>query len=264
MKTILEKTRETLEGLVAKYNKAIVDKSLEAKTEAETAIKSALKDYRKQKLDSVLYRLKQEQNPMMAAVKMLTYPILRTKVIREEGIETRIDLVESNVRVDLVKVAEYCGLSSLWKYKVEKLGLLLAMRAAKELGMPVDELTKMTKDYRMTDLARAEKMGETPSSNTQITKLIQNILDEVLPAAGKANSHDATYMWLASTRAGKEAKTLKVCDGRLAMNLFTDVANRIVTDGVYSVDYKKVEGAAPAVADAPEAEAEVTPVEKSA
>lgn len=238
-KTVLEETREKLEGYCDDYNKALLGKDMAAKNEAEANIKDALKQYKKQKFDSVLYQLKQEENPVLAAVRQLTYPILRSKIVRDEGIETGIELVESEARINLVKVCEYCGLSTVWQYKVEKIGLLLALRAAKELKVPASELKAMTKDYRMNDLARKVEMGETPESNTQIVGMIQTVLDEILPKAGKANAHDAAYMWMACTRAGREAKTVKVCDGKTAHNLFMDVANRIVTKGRYTVDYRR-------------------------
>ena len=97
----------------------------------------------------------------------------------------------------------------------------------------------------MNELSRKVEMGETPESNTQIVAMIQSIMDEVFPGKGKANSHDAAYMWMAATRAGREAKTIKVCDTRLAHNLFLDVANRIITKGRYEVDYRKVKASEP-------------------
>lgn len=239
-KTIVEEIREKLEGYVGDYNKALLKKDFNALKEAETNIDGEVKAYKKAKQDSVLYALSQEEDPMMAAVKMLTYPVLRAKLVKEEGEVTGMELVEQDARISLVKVAERCKLPTAWQYKVEKLGLLLSLRAAKELGIPARELKAMTKDYRMNDLSRKVEMGETPDSNTQIVAMIQSIMDEVFPGKGKANSHDAAYMWMAATRAGREAKTIKVCDGRLAHNLFADVANRIVTKGKYTVDYRKV------------------------
>lgn len=239
-KTVCEEIRERLEGYVADYNKALLNKDFNAKQEAETNIKGTVTEYKKARQDAVLYQLSQEADPMMAAIKMLTYTILRPKVMKEEGIETGIELVEAEARINLVKVAERCKLPTAWQYKVEKLGLLLSLRAAKEIGIPARELKSMTKDYRMNDLSRKVEMGETPESNTQIVAMIQSIMDEVFPGKGKANSHDAAYMWMAATRAGREAKTIKVCDTRLAHNLFADVANRIITKGRYDVDYRKV------------------------
>lgn len=239
-KTICEEIREKLEAAIGDYNKALLNKDFEAKTEAETNIKGYVAEYKKAKQDAVLYQLSLEADPMMAAVKMLTYPILRAKSVKEDGIETGMELVEGEARVNLVKVAERAKLPTAWQYKVEKIGLLLSLRAAKELGIPARELKSMTKDFRMNDLARKVEMGETPDSNTQIVAMIQTVMDEVFPGKGKANSHDAAYMWMAATRAGREAKSLRVCDTRMAHNLFADVANRIITKGKYTVDYKKV------------------------
>lgn len=255
-KTVCEEIREKLEGAVADYNKALMNKDFNGKQEAETNIKGYISDYKKAKQDAVLYQLSLEEEPMVAAVKMLTYPILRAKPVKEDGIETGVELVETDARVNLVKVAERAKVCPDWQYKVEKIGLLLSLRAAKELGVSARALKNMTKDYRMHDLARKVEMGETPDSNTQIVNLIQSVMDEVFPGKGKANAHDAAYMWMAATRAGREAKTIKVCDSRLAHNLFADVANRIITKGKYDVDYRRVKTEGPKAEAKPEAETE--------
>ena len=127
VKTVLEETKEKLDGYIQDYNKALLNKDLAAKNEAEANIKGAVKDYKKQKFDSVLYALKQKDNPLAAAIEQLTYTTLRAKSVKEDGIETGMELVDSDVRIDLVRVCEYCNISALWKYKVEKLGLLLAL-----------------------------------------------------------------------------------------------------------------------------------------
>ena len=238
-KTVLEQSAKRLEGFVGEYNKAFLSKNFEAIKEAEENLTKELKVYKKAASDAVLYRLKGTENPVLEAVKQLTYEVFRTKTVKDDnGNDCGIELVVADARIDLVKVCEYCGLPTVWKYKVEKLALLLALRAAKELKIPASEIKVMNYKFKMDELARKVDLGETPDSNNQITKAIQSIMDEVLPGLGKANAHDAAYMWMASTRAGREAKCLKVADARMAHRLFADVANRIVTKGRYTVDYK--------------------------
>ena len=240
-KTVLEQSKERLDGFVNDYNKAFLAKNFEGVKEAEENLSKELKAYKKAASDACLYHLKGEENPVLAAVKQLTYGVFRTKTVRDDnGNEHGIELVPSEARIDLVKVCEYCDLPTVWKYKVEKLALLLALRAAKELKIPASEIKVMNYKFKMDELARKEEMGETPSSNNQIVKAIQMIMDEVFPGLGKANAHDAAYMWMASTRAGREAKCIKVADAKMAHRLFADVANRIVTDGRYTVDYRMV------------------------
>ena len=265
-KTVLETSAERLKEFVEDYNKAFLAKSLDSMHEAEENLNKELKAYKKAAFDAVLYRLKGAENPVLEAVKELTYGVFRAKKVRDDnGNETGIELVPSDARIDLVRVCEYCEISTVWRYKVEKLALLLALRAAKELNIPASEIKVMNFKFKMDEMAREQDMGGTPSSNNQIVKSIQMILDEVLPGLGKANSHDAAYMWMASTRAGREAKCIKVADSKMAHRLFADVANRIATNGRYSVDYRmikeKAEKPAPAKA---EAETVVVPAEQAA
>lgn len=262
-KTVLEQSAERLAGFVDDYNKAFMAKSFDGIKDAEENLKKELKAYKKAASDAVLYRLSGTDNPVLEAVKQLTYQVFRTKMVKDDnGNDCGIELVPTDARIDLVKVCEYCKLSTNWQYKVEKLALLLALRAAKELKIPASEIKVMAWKFRMNELARKQEMGETPESNTQIVTAIQMIMDEVLPGLGKANSHDAAYMWMAATKAGREAKCIKVADAKMAHRLFAEVANRIVTKGRYSVDYKMIKEAKPETK--PEAAAEVTAVEKSA
>lgn len=238
-KTILETSAERLNKFVDDYNKAFLAKSLDGMKDAEENLTKELKAYKKAAFEAVLNRLKKSDNPVLEAVKQLTYGVFRAKTVKDDnGNEAGIELVPTDARIDLVKVCEHCELSTVWKYKVEKLALLLALRAAKEIGIPAEEIKVMNYKFKMDELARREKMGETPASNSQITKAIQMILDEVLPGQGKANAHDAAFMWMASTRAGREAKCIKVADAKMAHRLFAEVANRVVTNGRYNVDYK--------------------------
>lgn len=238
-KTVLETSAERLNGFVDDYNKAYLAKSLDGISDAEENIKKELKAYRKAAFESVLYRLKQTENPVAEAVKQLTYGVFRTKAVRDDnGKQIGIELVPSEDRINLVKVCEYCDLPTAWQYKVEKLALLLALRAAKELGIPADEIKVMNYKFKMAELARKEKMGETPSSNNQITKAIQTILDEVLPGIGSANSHDAAYMWMAATKEAREIGHVKTADPKTMHRLFAVVSHRIITNGRYHVDYK--------------------------
>lgn len=254
-KTVLETIKERLDGFVTDYNKAYLAKSFDSLHEAETNLNTELKAYKKAAFDAVLYRLKSTDNPVLEAVKQLTYGVFRTKAVKDDnGNEIGIELTPSDARIDLVKVCEYCELSTVWKYKVEKLALLLALRAAKELKIPASEIKVMNYKFKMDELARKEEMGETPSSNNQIVKSIQAIMDEVLPGQGNANSHDAAYMWMASTRAGREAKCIKVADAKMAHRLFAEVANRIVTNGRYEVDYKMVKEKTPKAEPAKDSE----------
>ena len=235
---IIDTIRKNCEGFVQAYNEALRNGEYRNREEAETNLKAELKRYRKQKADDVVSALSKEENPIMAAVMMLEYPVLKDKKVREDGVETGIELVEQNVRVDLVKVAEASGLSTVWQYKVEYLGLVMAIRLAKDLNNPAIAKAMKT-DYRMKDLARKLANGETPTSNTQVVKLVQGIMDEILPGSGKVNNHDIKYLENVMTKAGREAKTVQVGGTKQMHGFFLDMMNAIITESGYGVSYKK-------------------------
>ena len=140
--------------------------------------------------------------------------------------------------MDLVKVCEAANLSTAWQYKVEYLNLIMAIRIAKDLNNPTIARAMKT-DFRMKDLARKLLNGETPTSNTQVIKLIQEIKDELLPESGKVNNYDLRYLENVMTKAGREAKTVQICDVRRFHGYFLDMLNAIITESGYGVSYKK-------------------------
>ena len=238
MEKILDTIRKNCEGFVTAYNEALRKEDFRAREEAENNLKSELKRYAKQKGDIVVTTLAREKNPVLAAVKTLTYPILKSKKVREDGVETGVELVEDVVRVDLVKVCEAAGLPTAWQYKVEYLGLVMSMRIAKDVNNPAIAKAMKT-DYRMKDLARKLAEGETPTSNTQVVKLVQGIVDEILPGSGKVNNHDIAYLQNVMGKAGKVPKDVIVSNGRKTHEYFLDMLNAIVTGSGYTVSYKK-------------------------
>lgn len=247
---IIDTIRKNCEGFVNAYNEALRNDEYRNREEAETSLNTELKRYRKQKADDVVSALAKEENPVLAAVRMLEYPVLKARKVREDGVETGIELVEQNVRVDLVKVCEAAGLPTAWQYKVEYLGLVMAIRIAKDLNNPVIARAMKT-DYRMKDLARKLINGETPTSNTQVVKLVQDIKDEILPESGKVNNHDIKYLENVMSRAGREAKTVQLGGTKQMHGFFLDMMNAIITESGYGVSYKKEKEKK---ADAPKAE----------
>lgn len=247
---IIDTIRKNCDGFVQAYNEALRNREYRNREDAETNLNAELKRYRKQKADDVIAMLAKDENPILAAVQTLEYPVLKAKKVREDGVETGIELVESNVRVDLVKVCEAAGLPTAWQYKVEYLGLVMAIRIAKDLNNPTIARAMKT-DYRMKDLARRLANGETPTSNTQVVKLVQDIKDEILPGSGKVSNHDIKYLENVMSRAGREAKTVQLGGTKQMHGFFLDVLNAIITESGYGVSYKKERAKE---ADAPKAE----------
>ena len=228
---------------LASYNEALrAGKSLEEMSRIEETIREVESSYATAKKNTVFADLKKTENPVLEGVKLYSYEVLGHKLKREDGVVTGVEASTRDKCVDLVDLCGFCGLPTAWKYRVERLNLVLATRAAKELGYDGVRLRQMIDAWVLSDLAKREKMGETPMSNAQCAKLLQSVVDAILPEQGfKCNNWDVAFLLMAHTERDKRAKcSVRVIRGQYLYNVVLDVLNRIVTGGQYNVEIPKL------------------------
>lgn len=274
MSKVLESLRRDIEVRIDAYNKQIVKKGdFAVMNRIESEIRDAEVAYGEEQMRETFSWCKKQEEPILAAVKRYDYPVLAHRLIREEGIVTGMELVEDRTKqIDLVKLCKVLGMSHLWEYKVERFGNLLCMRAAKELGWSDAQIKQIERLYYCNDLSKQEDMGTIPTSNNQIVKLLQQVIDAVLPmdeVTGKSkyrcNSHDVAYLLMAYTkRNGKKKLTIEVAKNSFVHRLVMDVMHRIVTGSVYDLKYQmKKEDSAVTVKKADAAEVKKAEVKKA-
>ena len=250
MSKATESLRKDIEVRINAYNALIAKKGdFAAMNRVEAELKEAEAAYADQQMREAFDWCKKQDDPILAAVTKYSYPVLAHRLNREEGIVTGMELVEDRTKqIDLVKLCKALSLNHLWEYKVERLGNLLCMRAAKELGWNDDQIRQIERLYYCNALSHKEEMGAVPTSNNQIVKLLQMVLDAVLPMdakTGKAkyrcNSHDVAYLLMAYTkRNGKKKLTIEVAKNAFVHRLVMDVMHRIVTGATYDLKYQMV------------------------
>lgn len=228
---------------IASYNEALnAGKSLEEMSRIEGEIREVESSYAAAKKNMVFASLKATENPVLEGVRLYSYEVLGHKLKREDGVVTGVEASTRDKCVDLVDLCSFCGLPTAWKYRVERMNLVLATRAAKELGYDGVRLRQMIDAWVLSDLAKREKMGETPMSNAQCVKLLQSVVDAILPEQGfKCNNWDVAFLLMSHTERDKRAKcAMKVIKGQYLYNVILDVLNRIVTGGQYNVEIPKL------------------------
>lgn len=251
MSKVLESLRKDVEERISAYNAAILQKADFAKiNRIEGEVRDAEAAYNDQQMKEVFAECGKQQYPILAAVKRYDYPILSHKIIREDGLITGMALTEDRTKqIDLVKLCKALSISHLWEYKVEELGNLLCMRAAKELGWSDAQVKQIEKLYYRSAISRDEaKLGVVPTSNTQICRLIQQVIDAVLPVdpeTGKSqyrcNSHDVAYLLMCYTkRNGKQKLTIEVAKNTYVHRLVMDVMHRIACGLWYDLKYQQI------------------------
>lgn len=237
--------QDKLIGLIKQYNEALKAKNLDAMTTIEASVKDTEAEFALQSQNDLFMECKKADNPILEGVKRYTYPVLKHKIANDG---TGMSLVDDREKqIDLVKLCKYCTLPTAWAYTVEAAGELLCIRTAKELGMTTEEIKMISNTYRMDKKAKEVELGGTPTSNNQICKLLQKVLDEILfedDGSGKnrykCNSHDVAYLLACYTRRGRKQLCVTVAKNSFLNGLIVDVMHRITCGLKYGIEYAMV------------------------
>lgn len=235
-------------------NKNLLDSIEEQAKEVQGQAKSARKV-------EIYDQLDKAANPMLEAARMGEFDYEGFRIDKETG------EMEPMVRVAVIRAADYTThllkLSNskvtgarfpkngvfthghAWEYMCEKLGLLLAYRAQKELGGSPEVLAELLKTYPIREAAQKEKAGATPTSNTQLLKLLQPIIDALVweddgkgGNAVKANGKDVAFLVNCFTSHGKGIGSIKVLKGQKVADYIFEAVHMIVTGKPYQLQFK--------------------------
>lgn len=259
--------------LCASYNEVlereVVDKN--ALDAIETQAKETAGKAKAAAKAELYAELDKSSNPMLEAARTGVFSYDGYELEKEEGV---VVAMNPAVKVATIKAADYTShLMKLgtdktknakypqngvfvnghkWEYMCEKLGLLLAYRALKELGGDQDALQNLMQNYVIRDAAQKEKAGATPTSNSQLLKLVQPIIDALVwvdDGKGnnqvKANGKDVAFLVNCFTSHGKGIGTVKVLAGKKVMDYLFEAVHMIVTGKPYELQYKVKKDATP-------------------
>lgn len=260
MSKMLDKLRNDVVELIDAYNVLIVKKGdFASMNRLESEIREAESTYAERKLREVISECEMAPEPILAAVERYEYHILSHRINRTNGVVTNMELVEDRTkRIDLVKLCKVIGIPHLWEYKVEEFGNMLCMRSAKDLGWSDEEIEKISCLYYRNALCQKQEVGAIPTSNTQIIKMLQSIIDLILPVdheTGKSkyrcNSHDVAYLSKVYTRRSNKKKcTVTVAKNSYVHQLIMDVMHRIVKGIRWGLEYQMLKEEPASVAKA--------------
>ena len=245
----LKEIRAKIEAKIKAANTAIDKGVLKAYQDAMAELTELEKEYQAEAERVTYNELKVKPNAIIEAIKQFEYRVIRHKEITEKpsGKVSAVRLVEDKMRqIDLLKFCKAARLETDWQYKVERFNQLLTMRAATDLGLTAKEIKDLSKSYYMDEAARKIEMGETPTSNTQVCKMLQCVIDEILPPDDngkqiyKCNNHDVAYLNQCYTKMGKAKLSVTMAKHDFLRRLIMNVMYRIIMGGVYQVDCKKV------------------------
>lgn len=235
------------------YNEAIDAGNFNAMSEADTKQAELEKEYA-ELAEKVCYAdLKQQENPMLAAVMAYGFDVMGHKDVKtiekvvEDGEEKTITITtrEATIKekqIDLIKFDNYGGktvsVDPLWKYELQSLNQLFCIRTAQDMNVPFDPAS-----YFMDKIARRIKDGETPVSNTAMLEALQHLVDMVIFEGEdknkyRANSRDVTAILKQYTKSGKARLGIAVAKHNFFARIIGKVLYRIVSGEQYSLEYK--------------------------
>lgn len=238
------------------FNNAALNDDFHEMAVIDGAMKELEKDYAVLSQALVFTNLQAKDKPMLEAIKAYGFKVLKHKDSAESGstIKTR-EIVEAERQFDLREFDAFCGYTASanksWSNFAERMNMLCAIHVANELK--VADLASIGTSYFISKTKDAIKLAEenpevaNPISNTQMLKMMQQVLDKIIyednNGKNKYQAKSQDVAWLLFTYGRKDSKgrlTLKLADHKQFRKVLADVLHRIVTGTDYKVAYKQM------------------------
>lgn len=235
----LAEIRSNVEGLAELYNKQMLESKFDEAAKTDAEMKSGVDEYNQIQNDEIFVQCRKSNDPMLTACTILTYPIIKIKDGNIEGSTLKKrEIVDAEKQIDLAKLHKFCGgigHDQNWIYKLEKLNMLLTAQVATNLG--IDPKT-VHDSYAMHAISKSIDFGKNPTSNTNILKNLTQVIQDMIGEGYKPISRDVKYLQYIYGKKGKSALTVVCANHRFMRNYVQEICHRLITDKVYTVDYK--------------------------
>lgn len=189
--------------------------------------------------------LKETEDPMLEAVKQLSYPTIRIvdKKVGEDKQKIPVTAIEDTEKqIDLLKLYKHCGSIGKdpnWLHMVEKFNFLLTAQKAVDLGIDPKAIND---SYAMSEIAKGYDLGKNPASKTNLLKTLQTIVTAMIGEEYKAVSHDVNFLLSVYSRKSRKTLTVTCANHKYMRGYVMEICHRIVTGKSYAVEYKAVKG----------------------
>lgn len=240
----LVELRELAESKTREFNDALQNGEMDKVTKTEAEIEEAISEYTGIAEMLAFDTCEKSENPMVTAVTMLTFRTIAKKDIKEEGAKVAIRKIDDKEKyIDLAKLHKRItggiGADKTWIYQVEKMNMCMTAQRAQDLGCSAENLKDINDSYAMSEIAKQVQLGKNPCSNTQLLKTLTTIITAMLGEGYKPNSHDVAFLKSVYAKKGKAALTVACANHKNFRNYIAEVCHRIVTGGIYTVEFKK-------------------------
>lgn len=236
----LENIQADLTAKVLEYNSLMKDANFTEAEKASNAVSEFVKEYAAVAQKNQFEVFHASNNPMLEAVKQLTYPVLTVKNSVDEKTSVPIKVIDTkDAYIDLLKLQKYIGENigkeENWEYMIENFNFRMTLGVAKDLGI---DTKKINDSYAMNKLAKEMEDGKAVVSNTKKLAVLQEIITAMLGDGYKVNSHDVAYLNNIYCKKGKKALTVVCSNHRYMRQYIAEIAHRVVCGEKYGVEYK--------------------------
>lgn len=235
----LAELKSSVEEQVKVFNDAVQNGRFEESTKADKAMTGTINEYTATVRDMCFEECKATDDPMLAAVKTLSYVTIGVKDEQkgDDKVPVRV-IVDKERQIDLLKLDKFCGgigADPNWMHVAQKMNFLLTAQKAKDLGL---DPAKVNDSYAMSEIARQFEMGKNPTSKTNLLKTLQMVVTAMVGDGHKATSHDVNFLLSVYSKKNRKALTVSCANHRNFRGYVMEVCHRIVTGKSYELEYK--------------------------
>ena len=235
----LAELKSSVEEQVKVFNDAVQNGRFEESTKADKAMADTINEYTATVRDMCFEECKATDDPMLAAVKTLSYVTIGVKdeKMGDDKVPVRT-VVDKERAIDLLKLDKYCGgigHDKEWMHVAQKMNFLLTCQKARDLGL---DPQKVNDSYAMSEIARQFEMGKNPTSKTNLLKTLQMVVTAMVGDGYKATSHDVNFLLSVYSKKNRKALTVSCANHRNFRGYVMEVCHRIVTGKSYELEYK--------------------------
>ena len=210
---IAEINKAAVEESLNAVRKAFAEKNLDAYDKGMVKLEKDVQAYNQSLCNVDFDKFMQSDTPIIEAVKQFYVDGVKIKEEKdkESGAIVGINIEPKKSRINLEALCKFGDLGMEWAIDSSKLLALLTLRETDVFAIKASDLAKKSRYFINAATAKAE--GGTPDSNTQIVRLLQQIIDEAIfvdDGKGnnkyKCNNHDIAFIQDAGTKMDTKEK----------------------------------------------------------
>lgn len=237
--------KASAEEKARKYNEAIAENKFDDMQTLNTELTKLVQDYGDHAKTLCFEDCANSGEPMMAAIKRLTYTVI---AVKDENIKEQLTprrIIEDKERpIDLLALDRYVtggiGRDKNWKYIAQKFNMVMTGRVHKVLGLSAKDLAN---DYDMAGAADDIDMGKNPDSAKGLLANLQKLITAMVGEEYKAEACDVGYLIETYSKKGRNRMSVACAKHTKFVGTIAEICNRIVEGGSYGVEYKRKKSA---------------------